>query len=286
MVHLVLKIVKEPHCIIQRISFIIIGNMNKVQYRKDHLVELLYEKGEISIASIAELYAISFPTVRRLCAQLKNEGRVIRMHGGIRPLQAKKGGYKFEIIDTEYAHEKAAIANFAISLVKNRQSIFIESGTTIKQFALALAERLRAGELSDVVIFTNSMVNLEILQSVCKVIVIGGLYRPERRDFCGFLGEKLIRSLRFDMCFIGADGISLESGVMALDTETAHLDELLIKNAEKSILLINSEKFSKNSLIPYCSIKDIQLIVTDSRLPQTMRDDYLAAGVNVVCVNP
>jgi len=259
--------------------------MNKVQHRKDHLVELVYEKGEISIASIAELYNISFPSVRRLCAQLEKEGRIIRIHGGIRSLQTKKSGYKFEIIDAEYAREKAAIANYAISLVKNRQSIFIESGTTIKQFALALAERLRAGELSDVVIFTNSMVNLEILQSVCKVIVIGGLYRPERHDFCGFLGEKLIRSLRFDMCFIGADGISLESGVMALDTETAHLDELLIKNSEKSILLINSEKFSKNSLIPYCLVKDIQLIVTDSKLAQQIRDDYQNAGVDVACVD-
>ena len=29
--------------------------MNKLDYRKDHLVELLYDMGEISIATIAEL---------------------------------------------------------------------------------------------------------------------------------------------------------------------------------------------------------------------------------------
>ena len=259
--------------------------MNKVQYRKDHLVELLYEKGEMPIGEIAELYNISFPSVRRLCAQMENEGRIIRTHGGIRSLQIKKSDYKFEVIDAEYAKEKAAIANYAISLVKKRESIFIESGTTIKQFVLALAERLRGEELPDTVVFTNSMVNIEILQSVCKVIGIGGIYRPERRDFCGFLGEKMVRSLRFDICFIGADGINLETGVMALDTETAHLDELLIKNSEKTILLINSEKFSKNSLIPFCSVKEIKLIVTDSKLPQQIRDEYKNAGVDVVCVD-
>ena len=87
------------------------------------------------------------------------------------------------------------------------------------------------------------------------------------------------------MCFIGADGISLESGVMALDTETAHLDELLIKNSEKTILLINSGKFSKNSLIPFCSVREIKSIVTDNKLPQQIRDEYKNAGIDVVCVD-
>jgi DeoR/GlpR family transcriptional regulator of sugar metabolism len=259
--------------------------MTKLEYRKDHLVELLQDKGELQVSDIAGLYGISLPSVRRLCSQLERERRVIRTHGGIRPIQTKNDPYKFEIIDTEYAAEKAAIAQYAVTLVKSRQSVFLESGTTLKQFALVFAERLRKGELSDIVIFTNSLVNLEILQPVCKVIVVGGLYRPERRDFCGFLSEKLIHSLRFDLCFIGADGINLQSGIMALDAETVRLDELLIKNSEKSILLTNSEKFAKNSLIPYCSVKDVHLIVTDSKLPQKTRDDYQAAGVNVVCID-
>jgi DeoR/GlpR family transcriptional regulator of sugar metabolism len=259
--------------------------MKKLHYRKDHLVGLLSEKGEISIAEIAELYDISLPSVRRLCAQLDKEGRVIRTHGGIRSIQVKKSGYKFEVIDAEFAEEKAAIAQYAVGLVKNRQAIFLESGTTLKQFAIALAEHLAAGELSDVLIFTNSMVNLEILQSVCKVYVIGGLYRTERRDFCGFIGEKIVRTLRFDKCFIGADGINLESGIMALDAETSHLDELLVKNSEKTIVLSNSEKFMKKSLVPYCSVNDIEMIVTDSKLPRQIRDDYKNAGVDVVCVD-
>jgi DeoR family fructose operon transcriptional repressor len=259
--------------------------MSKLGYRKDHLIEILQEKGGLEVSAIAELYSISLPSVRRLCGQLEKEGRVIRTHGGIRPILTKNPLYKFDIIDTEYAAEKAAIARYAVELVKNRQSVFLEAGTTLKQFTLALAERLRKGELSDIVVFTNSLVNLEMLQSVCKVIAVGGLYRPERRDFCGFLTEKLIRSLRFDVCFIGADGINLECGIMALDTETVRLDELLIKYSEKSILLSNSEKFSKNSLIPYCSVKDIYLIVTDSKLPQNVREDYEAAGVKLVCVD-
>jgi DeoR/GlpR family transcriptional regulator of sugar metabolism len=71
---------------------------------------------------------------------------------------------------------------------------------------------------------------------------------------------------------------------MALDTETAHLDELLIKQSEKSVLLSISGKFLKHSLIPYCSVSDVQLIVTDSGLHQNIRNEYISAGVNLVCV--
>lgn len=258
--------------------------MTKLSYRKDHLVELLQEKGELQVSAIAELYGISLPSVRRLCSILEREKRAIRIHGGLRSIQAMNSPYKFGIIDTEFAAEKAAIAQHAVNLVKNRQSIFLESGTTLKQFAIALAGRLRLGELSDTVIFTNSMVNLEILQPVCKVILVGGLYRPERRDFCGFLSEKLIRSLHFDVCFIGADGINLDSGIMALDAETARLDELLIKNSGKSILLTNSEKFFRNSLIPYCAATDVSQIVTDSKIPDHIRESYTARGIDITCV--
>ena len=259
--------------------------MNKLKYRKDHLVELLQEKGELQVSAIAELYGISLPSVRRLCANLEKEKKAIRTHGGLRTIHEKNDPYEFEIIDTEYAVEKAAIAQYAVNLIGNRQSVFLESGTTLKQFAKALAGRLQKAEILDSVIFTNSLVNFEILQPISKVILIGGLYSPERRNFYGFLCEKLIRSLRFDVCFMGADGISLENGIMALDAETVRLDELLIKNSEKSILLSNSEKFSKNSLLPFCSVKDIHMIVTDSKLPKHIQDDYTAANVNVVCVN-
>jgi len=259
--------------------------MTKLRYRKDHLVEILQERGELQVSAIADLYGISLPSVRRLCSQLEREKRAIRYHGGLRSITVKDDPYKFDKFDTEYAAEKEAIAQYAIKLVKERQSIFLESGTTLKQFTLALAERFRNGELADLVIFTNSMVNFEILQPVCKVILVGGFYRPERRDFCGFLSEKLIRSLHFDVCFIGADGINLEDGLMALDAETVRLDELLIKNSEKTVLLSNSEKFSKNSLIPYCSVRDIHLIVTDSKLPQLIQDEYRSVDVNLVCVD-
>jgi DeoR family fructose operon transcriptional repressor len=259
--------------------------MGKIENRKDRLIGYLEQRGKLSVAEVAEYCEISLPTARRLCAQLEKEQRAMRTHGGIRFVPSiKDTTYRFDAIDAEYTVEKTAIAKNAVTLVRNGQCIFLEAGTTVKHFALALAERMRGGDLSDISVFTNSLVNLEILEPVCKVTVIGGLYRPERRDFCGFLCEKLIRTLRFDVCFIGTDAINLTDGIMALDVETVRLDELLIERSNRSIILTNSEKFRKHSLISYCSVRDISTIITDSKLPPEIAGEYRNAGVDIVCV--
>jgi DeoR/GlpR family transcriptional regulator of sugar metabolism len=260
------------------------GKISAKEERKNHLINILEQRGKLSVAEIAELYKISMPTARRICAQLENEQRAMRIHGGIRFVPSIKVAYQFDAIDLEYNDEKTAIAKNAVGLVQNKQCIFVESGTTVKHFAMALAEYIRSGHLSDVSVFTNSLVNLEILEPVCKITVIGGLYRSERRDFCGFLCEKLIRTLRFDVCFIGADGVSLTDGIMASDIETVRLDELLIEHSNKSIVLTNSEKFQKHSLISYSSIRDISTIITDSKLPPEILREYRDAGIDIVCV--
>ncbi|MDR1901396.1 MAG: DeoR/GlpR family DNA-binding transcription regulator [Treponema sp.] len=257
--------------------------MKKTEDRKDQLIEYLKQRGKLSVSEIAEFYGVSLPTARRMCAQLEKEQRAMRTHGGIRFVPDIKTTYAFETIDAEYNTEKEAIARSASALVKNKQTIFLESGTTVKHFAVALAERIRDGQLADISVFTNSLVNLDILESVCSVMVVGGYYRHERRDFCGFLCEKMLRTLRFNACFIGADAVNLNDGIMAMDAETVRLDELLIERSDQAFILAHSEKFRKHSLISYCAVQDVSTIITDSKLPDEILREYQAAGVKVIC---
>jgi DeoR/GlpR family transcriptional regulator of sugar metabolism len=258
--------------------------MGKIADRKSQLIDRLENCGKMSVTDIAAFFQISLPTARRMCAQLEKEQQVIRTHGGVRFVPSVKTSYAFDIIDSKYSEEKAAIAKNASMLVKNDQIIFLESGTTVKQFALALAVRIRNKQLSNIAVYTNSLVNLEILESVCKVNLVGGVYRPERRDFCGLLSERLLRTLRFNACFIGADGLNLSDGIMAMDVETVRLDELLIERSAQSYILVHSEKFTKHSFISYCAVKDVSAIISDSRLSKTIVKEYQAAGVNLICV--
>ena len=258
--------------------------MGKITDRKNRLIEHLEKCGRLSVADIAGFFSISLPTARRMCAQLEQEHRIMRTHGGIRFAPTVETTYAFDAIDGKFSKEKTDITRYASSLVKENEIIFLESGTTVKQFAIALANRIQIGQLNNISVYTNSLVNLEILEKVCKVTLVGGVYRPQRRDFCGFLSEKLLRTLRFSACFIGADGLSISDGIMAMDTETVRIDELLIERSTESYILVHSEKFNKQSFISYCAVQDVSAIITDSNLSPEMVSEYKAAGVSLICV--
>ncbi len=258
--------------------------MGKIEYRKKELLAMLQMTNSLSVEEVADHFKVSLPTARRLCTQLAQEGRVIRTHGRIKHLPLEKSPYSFERLRNEFVDEKIRIAQYASKLVKNDQVIFIEAGTTLHHFSLALAERLRNQELTNVVIFTNSLVNLNILYPVqSNIMMIGGQYRDDRKDFVGYLSEMALKDLRFNYCFIGADAVT-PAGVMAMDIDTVRFDTELSMRADNNVILAHSEKFNRQSLISFVSLENVHCLITDNGLPDDIAQKYYDMGVNLVCV--
>lgn len=259
--------------------------MNKVELRKNELLEILHSRKRMRISEVSEVLNISIPTARRLCVALAEEEKINRIHGSISSLDVPDDKYSFEQLKNEHLEEKIKVGNYAASLIKNNQVIFLEAGTTIQQMALALAERIKKGELTGLVIFTNSLLNLEILHPVQeKIILLGGQYREQRRDFVGYFSELSLKKLQFDCCFMGADAISTKGGIMAMDLDTVRFDAELIKHSENVIILAHSGKFDKNSLISYVDLNEVSSIITDRNLNDAIFTDCENAGANIIRV--
>lgn len=226
--------------------------MTKVEIRKNELLEILHSRKSLRIYEVSEILNVSVPTARRLCASLADEGKLNRSHGSISSLDAETTRYSFDKLKKEHLEEKIRIAHHAASMIQSNETIFLEAGTTVQQLSIALAERIQKKELEDLVIFTNSLINLEILYPVYKkIILLGGEYREQRKDFVGYFSELSLKGLRFNCCFMGADAISAQNGIMAMDLDTVRFDAELIQHSERSIILAHSDKFNRNSLISY-----------------------------------
>jgi len=258
--------------------------MGIVNDRREQLLDLLAERRKMTIDEVAHYFDISLPTARLLCSNLSNEGKAFRMHGGIRYLPAINDTYTLADASKEFSSEKNAIARYAGRLVADDDVVFLEAGSTIVGLAQALAERFDNNELSKLVLFTNSLSNLNVLGDVCEVSLVGGRYRPNHQDFRGYLSDHLVSDLRFDYVFLGADGISLENGIMALDVETVRFIEILIQRTNKLILLADSSKFQHYSLISSVPIRKVSTIVTDTGLSDELCSKYTDIGVNIVRV--
>ena len=122
---------------------------------------------------------------------------------------------------------------------------------------------------------------INILNDLAVVNLIGGTYRPYRKDFCGYLSEKQISDCHFDKCILGTDGYSLTSGFTTTDFESAKICETAIKSSNSAIILMDFHKYSKNSLISFSNGENITAVVTDDRIDKRAIKEFYSMGINV-----
>ncbi|MBR2187981.1 MAG: DeoR/GlpR transcriptional regulator [Eubacterium sp.] len=252
--------------------------------RKKQVLQHLSQSGRLSQQELQDIFQLSPATIRRLCAAMEDDGSVIRVRGGIRIASGTQTDYSFEHNSVEYADEKIRIAEAVCRSIHDNQTVFLESGTTVYQCALCLADRIRRQICKNVTVFTNSLNNLYVLAPVTHTSLIGGGYRQERQDFVGHLTERFLQNLYFDHSIIGVDAVNQESGLMVMDFNTAHIDERLLSQSSQVTVVAHSGKFEKRSLLSFATLDDVSRIVTDSRLSDDLYRDYSRYATEVVRV--
>ena len=255
--------------------------MGKVDIQQQQIFEHLKRSGQMSLREAIELLNVSESTVRRLFIGLEKSGRVVRNYGGIQYIPEAQPEYSFDILENRNVELKQAIARHAVSLVENGETIYIDSGTTLSQFSTALAHRLEKGELREITLITNSLINLSLLQKSGRLVLIGGEYRENRKDFSGYLAEETLKSLNFSKCFLGSDGFNPSLGFTTTDFYTARLNEIVLQNSLKSYVLMDSSKFKTSAVVSYSRKRPPQTLITDQRPPNSSADALGMQGTRI-----
>ncbi len=243
-------------------------DMSKTQDREKAILDALNQRKKMSIDEAIALLSISLSSARRLFIEMENSGKVVRTHGGIHLVSAKGSEYSFEVLESRNITAKRQIAASAAEILNDEDVVYFDSGTTLLQVAIAVKARLQNKTLHRIKVITNSFANLEVLQDSCPVILIGGEYHASRRAFAGYPSEKFVQSFIYKKAFLGADGLDLNEGFMTTDTDTAKLNEVVIKRSDTSYVLLDSSKFGLRSFVSYASVSEIKAIITDNGLSE------------------
>ena len=253
--------------------------------REQELLSRLALVQRISLSEAMELFQTSESTIRRLFTKLEQEGKVIRTHGGIQNVTRSIADYSFEHGARTNIEKKTAIARQACQYLVDGDVIFCDSGTTIQCFCVELVARLQKEPLS-IQIYTNSLANLEILSAYLPVSLVGGIYRVNRKDFCGYLTEQALSRVYFTKSFLGADGCVDAQHFTTTDFETARMNEVAIHNSEQVFLLADASKFSQSSHIAYVEASKLDTVITDTGLSADILSKLRKQGCQVVCADP
>ena len=240
----------------------------KKEFREEKLLDTLRLRKKMDTMEVVRLLGVSESTVRRFLSDLEEKGVVLRTYGGVQISPEWDTDYYFDASKRRRIEQKARIGAYAASLAQNGDVLFLDSGTTLAAMAASLAERIRQGEIRDLQIYTNSLVNLKTLSAHCEVHLIGGLYRSRRQDFCGHLTEMVLSAIAFKKCFLGTDGISIDpsEGIMATDAYTAKMGEVVVSRSDRIYVLADSTKFMRRSFIQYALLDVPDLFITDKEL--------------------
>ncbi len=258
--------------------------MNKYERRTIKLLDMLQLNKRLDVKTVADTLDISEATARRFFSQLEEEGKVIRVHGGVQLAQQLGYDYSFRVQAAHRQEQKTLIGARAAELINDNERIFLDSGTTVLKMAETLSVKLQTGELQGIVVLTNSIAHVETIARWCKVILVGGEIRAERLDVCGSVAEKTLMMFHLDKAFFGADALNISGGCMSTDERTSTINELVVERAEKSYVLVDSSKFNKTSFIRYASIDQIDTILTDSGVSKDVLKAYREAGAHIEVV--
>lgn len=250
--------------------------------REQKLIQHLYVSQKLTLEQAMDFLCISESTARRLFTTLEEKGLAIRTHGGLQCLGSTITSYSFEQGARHNMEQKNAIARKACELIQDGDVIFCDSGTTIRCFCAELALYLKNHQMN-IKFYTNSVANIDILSPHTEVNLIGGRYRPNRKDFCGYIAEHALSGLYFTKSFVGADGCINNSKFTTTDFETAKMNEIAIQNSKETFLLVDSSKFSSASHVAYVPVNNLTGIITDLDITHEIKDSITSKGCRVIC---
>lgn len=235
--------------------------------RQQWIMDYLSNHDSISIKEAAELCKVSEATARRDVDEMALSGILERSHGGA----ALHHGTGFEIFHAEklkvMVPQKLSIAKAAVELIRDGDSIFLDSGTT----TYILSEQLAA--FKRLTVITN---NLDIaystrLDTSSTMIVTGGIRRDGYSVLVGDIGEDFIRKLYVDIAFLGADAVSANSGIYNSNFMEIGIKKSILSSGKKKVLLVDHQKFSQKALAKVCNLEELDYVITDNGIEEEDR---------------
>lgn len=258
--------------------------MSKKTERKNRIMQILQEVDSLLISDLADQFNVVEMTIRRDVHDLIKLGFVEQKLGVVYPVKTKPHSdvynlYKENLTQTE---AKKLISQFAATLVEPNDTIIIDAGSTTERLINHLPNNLN---------LTIICYNYNILEQLIKnghedILFLGGYYRPLDQMFESQFSVSLLETIRANKVFYSASGVHKSLGVTCGHNYVVPIKQTAFRSSGSKLLLIDSTKFGKVAGSYFAQLKDFDVLITDSGIPNSWRQ-YLSEelGITLHVVN-
>ncbi len=239
--------------------------------RLDAIISYLNLKEFASVKELAAELDVTEMTIRRDIQILKDNEIVRQLHGAItRNPESSFDIDSYSIMQTKSIREqeKERIGKEATKLIRAKDTIFIDIGTTAAALAKAipLSADITAG------CFSMNIFNELIKKKIKNIFLSGGFYHRDTEAFESDEAVNTLERMRANTAFIAPSGISMEMGLTAMTPYEAKIKSAMIANAEKRVLIADSSKFSEVRPCFISSFDKFNTVITDKGIS----DEWIA----------
>lgn len=249
----------------------------KIDVRRKKILEILRRDGQVRVAQLSDALGATVVTIRSDLDALEQDGYLERTQGGA--IQTMKNYYnlEFQRRKQEHMENKKAIAAAAASLVRDGDTLFINSGTTTYFTAVELKQRKNLN------VVTNSIsvaVELGGLPTF-RVILLGGDISAQYSFTYGEDVKEQISRYRANWAILSVDGVNPGTGITTYHAEESAIDRIMVERAQTPVIVADSSKLGRESFSRISTLSSGTILVTDRNTDAALIRQVQEEGVDV-----
>src|SRR3990172_11504052 len=244
--------------------------------RRSKILEIIENKGFVSLSELSEHAGVSESTVRRDLEYLDGIGQIRRTRGGA--AYVGESLTEFEDRRGRALPQKQKIAQAAAALIDSGEAVLLDGGTT----TLEVARQLIGKSLQ---VVTNSLpiVNLLVNQPNIELVMIGGYLYPKTGVALGPLAAASLKHIHVRRLVMSVGGIT-EKGLFNSNALLVETERQMIDAAEEVVVVSDSGKLGHSALAHLCPLDVVDRMVIDSGISPAWRAAIEKAGVELTVV--
>lgn len=249
--------------------------------RRRRIVAWINAHGSATVSDLAQEFRVSTVTLRSDLQALERSGAIERSHGGALPVvPGPVAEAPLSVKLARYHDEKVRIAKAAAAMIRDGETIILDSGSTTFEIARLIGQL----PLRSLTVVTNALnIAMELASGPphIRVLMLGGVLRQLSHSMVGPDAEQTLSRLVADRLFLGADGIDVDLGVTTADPTEAQLNSRMVEVARQTVVLADASKFGRRSLSLIAPLHAVHCIVTDRNAPGELVAAFRNRGLEV-----
>ncbi len=245
------------------------------QERQESIVNQVNMEGSVRVKDLSVKFAVTEDCIRKDLAILEKKGLLKKAYGGAVSIRQNPHMYNSEERKNTPNDERIMIAQKAMTLIHEQDTIFLDVSLT----SLEIAKLLRESSLQ-ITVMTNMIEVLNILNqcSHISIIFIGGQLNQERDGFWGSLSVEMVKSFKLDKAFLGVVGVDTVTGELSTyHVEDGFMKAAIIQQTQMNYLLCEERKLKEDGSYVFASLNDVSGLILSKDVHTKMKatlEDY------------